>query len=290
MRYATDLRDTSPGPVDSLPPGFLYFALGSSRQAKRALGNLATGLLAEAKRTFWTCTSWRDEVAMKEFMKAEPHRRAMGKLMHWCDEAAVAHWSQESSELPEWREAHRRMVAEGRRSKVRHPSPAHEAFQIPAPRIRARPALLARPSERQDLGGHGMDPEPRTERGLGATGRGEVPPALRDVTTSAVQYWEPRRIVYNGILAVVVLGCFFASWPSSRLALSWDTVQQLFILAVIANVLYCSAYVADVFVQLSGFRAAWARGRAVVLWIGIVFAAIVARFISIAIFSVRTSA
>ena len=73
-----------------------------------------------------------DEASMREFMMARPHRRAMPKFLEWCDEAAVVHWLQESSELPDWQEAHRRMVAEGRRSKVRHPSPAHEAFEIPS--------------------------------------------------------------------------------------------------------------------------------------------------------------
>jgi Domain of unknown function (DUF3291) len=119
-------------------PGFLFFTLVSARQANRARGNLGTSLLADAKRTFWTLTAWEDEASMREFIMTPPHRRAMPKLLEWCDEAAVAHWLQESSGLPDWREAHRRMVAEGRRSKVRHPSHAHEAFEIPPPKQRGR--------------------------------------------------------------------------------------------------------------------------------------------------------
>jgi len=42
-------------------------------------------------------------------------------------------------------EAHRKMVAEGRRSKVRHPSPAHEAYQIAPPKLRPRSRNLLRP-------------------------------------------------------------------------------------------------------------------------------------------------
>jgi len=72
---------------------------------------------------------------MRAFMVASPHRVAMVNLLDWCDEASLAHWTQESAQLPDWVEAHRRLVAEGRRSKVRHPSPAHEAFQIPPPRV-----------------------------------------------------------------------------------------------------------------------------------------------------------
>jgi len=119
-------------------PGFLFFALVSARQARRARGNLGSSLLADAKRTFWTLTAWEDEASMREFMMAPPHRRAMPRLLDWCDEASVSHWLQESPELPDWREAHRRLVAEGRRSKVRHPSPAHEAFEIPLPKQRGR--------------------------------------------------------------------------------------------------------------------------------------------------------
>ena len=69
-------------------PGFFFFALVSARQARRARGNLGTDLLAKAKRTFWTCTAWEDEASMREFMIPPPHRRAMPKLLEWCDEAA----------------------------------------------------------------------------------------------------------------------------------------------------------------------------------------------------------
>jgi len=58
----------------------------------------------------------------------------MPKLLDWCDEASVAHWIQPTTELPTWLEAHRRMVAEGRLSKVSRPSPAQLSKEIPAPR------------------------------------------------------------------------------------------------------------------------------------------------------------
>jgi hypothetical protein len=56
--------------------------------------------------------------------------------MHWCDEASVARWTQDSAELPNWQEAHRRMQAEGRPSKVSFPSAAHQQFQIPPPKTK----------------------------------------------------------------------------------------------------------------------------------------------------------
>ncbi len=60
----------------------------------------------------------------------------MPKLMEWCDEAAVLHWQQESAAEPTWAEAHRRLLAEGRVSKVLHPSPKHATRDYPPPRTR----------------------------------------------------------------------------------------------------------------------------------------------------------
>ena len=58
---------------------------------------------------------------MKTFMLAAPHGPAMRRLLEWCDEAALVHWTQTGSELPSWDEAHRRIQHEGRSSKVNHP-------------------------------------------------------------------------------------------------------------------------------------------------------------------------
>jgi len=119
-------------------PQFFYYALVSMAQAKRAPGNLGATALNDANRTFWTCTAWNDESAMRAFMMHTPHRKAMPKLVNWCDEAAVAHWTQESPALPGWEEVHRRMAAEGRPSKVANPSPDHVAFRITKPRVASR--------------------------------------------------------------------------------------------------------------------------------------------------------
>jgi quinol monooxygenase YgiN len=116
-------------------PRFIWDSLFSLRQVRRATGNLSADVLNDARRTFWTRSLWQDEAAMKAFLRAEPHLRAMKKLPNWCDEAALVHWTQEGETAPDWTEAHRRMLAEGRRSKVNFPSPAHETFEIPPPRI-----------------------------------------------------------------------------------------------------------------------------------------------------------
>jgi len=70
---------------------------------------------------------------MRAYVSAGPHRQSMKRLAHWCDEASVVHWEQDSLELPSWQEAHRRMQQDGRPSKVNHPSAAHLAYRIAQP-------------------------------------------------------------------------------------------------------------------------------------------------------------
>ena len=117
-------------------PAFLWYAVRSRMQAMRAEGNRGAEVLREPGNIFWTATMWESEAAVKQYMIAQPHGEAMRRLLNWCNEASVARWTQESPTLPNWKEAHRRMVAEGRRSKVLFPSPAQERFEIPAPKVK----------------------------------------------------------------------------------------------------------------------------------------------------------
>jgi hypothetical protein len=116
-------------------PMFAWYAFGSAREATKAEGNVATRVLNDRNRTFWTATVWNADAAMKKFMLAGVHHQAMRKLPYWCDEAAVVHWTQENNEPPAWSEAHRRLEHEGRRSKVHHPSATHTAHKFPEPRV-----------------------------------------------------------------------------------------------------------------------------------------------------------
>jgi len=112
----------------------MIYSLLSSRQARRSKGNLGLKLLRDANQTFWTLTAWQGEEDMRSFMMGGSHRRAMPKLLDWCDEASVAHWKQAASDLPGWDQAHRKIVEQGRPSKVRFPSNDHIARRIPEPR------------------------------------------------------------------------------------------------------------------------------------------------------------
>ena len=107
---------------------------------------------------------------------------------------------------------------------------------------------------------------------------------LRDYATDAIRWWEPKRIAYNVALVAVVGACFLVRLPVSRQTLTADTVLSLVALTIVANIFYCAAYVADVFVQMSGFREQWRAYRWMLFFIGLSFAAILTRFEALGIF------
>jgi Domain of unknown function (DUF3291) len=115
-------------------PAFFSSVIRIGRQARASQGNLAVRIFADRRSTYWTATAWESEAAMRAFMLAQPHGSAMRKLLDWCDEAALVHWTQPAAELPTWTEAHRRLLAEGRPSKVNHPTPAHSSHSLPPPK------------------------------------------------------------------------------------------------------------------------------------------------------------
>ena len=107
---------------------------------------------------------------------------------------------------------------------------------------------------------------------------------LRESVTDAIRYWEPRRLAYNAFLAAVVLAYFWIGYPASKAVLSVDAALTIFVLAVMANVAYCSAYPVDVFAQMSGYRRLWQEHRWVLFIIGLSFAGVLTRFFAIAMF------
>ena len=115
-----------------LPP-FIVRSFRAIQQSTKAEGNLAVTTLRDQRNTFWTITSWSSEDSMRAFMRSGAHGAAMKKLLDWCDEAALVHWTQDDINLPTWDQAHTRIQLEGRQSKVNYPSAAHTANQIPPP-------------------------------------------------------------------------------------------------------------------------------------------------------------
>jgi hypothetical protein len=107
---------------------------------------------------------------------------------------------------------------------------------------------------------------------------------MRSALSDAVRFWEKKRIIYNIGLLLIVVGYFIHYMLQSAAVISFDSVLMLFILAVLANVVYSSAYIVDVFLQLTEFAAVWRKRRWILFIIGFIFAAIITRFIAMDIF------
>ena len=106
-------------------PGFFWHSYWALYQASKADGCVAVDAQRENGLVFWTRTVWRDEVAMRAFVRSGAHNKVMPKLIHWCDEASVVHWFGRSDQLPDWIVVEDRLRRDGRVLRVLHPSVAH---------------------------------------------------------------------------------------------------------------------------------------------------------------------
>ena len=118
-------------------PAFAVYAMRTRAQVRKSPGFQAGALLPDRRWTFWTMTAWDSQESMRAYILTGAHKESMPYLMHWCDEASVAHWTQEEKALPAWTEADRRMRTEGRISKVLHPSATHAGLKYREPRVTA---------------------------------------------------------------------------------------------------------------------------------------------------------
>jgi hypothetical protein len=82
----------------------------------------------------------------------------------------------------------------------------------------------------------------------------------------AARYWEPRRPVYNLVLAGFVLAWVLGTWPHFRPAMTLTAAFQLALFALLANLCYCTAYIGEVFVRFLAEKTGWSRWRSV-LWV-----------------------
>jgi len=115
---------------------FAWHTFRSLRQLRQTPGLLEGSLIRDAHQVYWTLTIWQDEASMRQYRNNGAHRQVMPKLMQWCNQASVVHWTQVSEALPTIEQAHERMVAEGRLSKVKYPNQEHLAqqFSVPQPK------------------------------------------------------------------------------------------------------------------------------------------------------------
>ena len=111
---------------------FVFHTTRSRRQAETHSGCLGVAVRKTRGLAFWTLSAWDSEDSLRSFLAGGPHRQAMPKLFHWCDEAATAHWHTDSSTLPDWDSAARQLQQSGRLSRVKHPSAAQRQGVIEA--------------------------------------------------------------------------------------------------------------------------------------------------------------
>ena len=127
-------------------PAFARASRAISAQAAVSEGFISGAILTESWLVFWTRTAWADEAAMKAFRDSDAHRAAMPKLLNWCDEAMVLDWVGEPDH--DWTHIHARMASEGRTSKVKRPSKAHQERRV-APLRRWSPEQPIAASKRE---------------------------------------------------------------------------------------------------------------------------------------------
>jgi hypothetical protein len=107
---------------------------------------------------------------------------------------------------------------------------------------------------------------------------GKSQSAFREILSDALRYWEPRRIAYNLILTAIVVAWVGFSWPHFLPAMKFESLVLMAVLAVWANICYCSAYLVDFALQYSNFRRLWVRWRWS-LWVcGMLFATLLANY------------
>jgi len=110
---------------------------------------------------------------------------------------------------------------------------------------------------------------------------GAQPPALArlpDSFTAAIRFWEPRRLVYNLLLAALVLAWLVGTWPHFRPVMTLTGALQLAVFALLANLCYCMAYVAELFLQLFASGTGWLRWRSALWVLGTVLAILIENY------------
>ena len=107
---------------------------------------------------------------------------------------------------------------------------------------------------------------------------------FKQSVADALRYWELRRVLYNAILTAAAVLWVVLTWPHFR-SVEWmgtptgethPVLLILTILAFLANVCYCAAYLVDIPLQLT--FAAWRKYRWILLLTGTLFALLVENY------------
>lgn len=106
---------------------------------------------------------------------------------------------------------------------------------------------------------------------------GLAAPQPASTLAQAARFWEPLRIAYNLVLLGVVTAWIIGTWPHFQPALKFSSLLPMSVLALIANVLYCAAYLVDVPLQQAA-RQFLGRGRWILWTAGTIFAMVLSSY------------
>ena len=102
---------------------------------------------------------------------------------------------------------------------------------------------------------------------------------FKSLFADAVSYWERKRIIYNVVLAILVLACWGTDILSGGPRQWLGAAVVLLIFAGVANALYCFAYPVDLAFQLTPLKEGWQRFRWLFFATGVILASILALWI-----------
>ena len=92
------------------------------------------------------------------------------------------------------------------------------------------------------------------------------------------RFWEIRRIWYNLALLLLCVWWVVRTWPHFEPALTFVNLRRMILLAVIANVLYSTAYAVDAIAFESLGEPARRRWRTALFVAGTLFALLLATY------------
>ena len=105
-----------------------------------------------------------------------------------------------------------------------------------------------------------------------------TPPNFRLLLADSLRYWEFRRFLYNFVLLAVVTAWVAVTWPHFRPMIDVHSLLLLAILAFVANVLYCAAYIVDLPMLFSLVGERWRRRRWILWLAGMLLAILMANY------------
>lgn len=104
-------------------------------------------------------------------------------------------------------------------------------------------------------------------------------PRSISMIADAMNFWERKRIVYNVVLAILVVLVWGGDIWDSRSGEMLGALMVLFVLAGIANILYCLAYPVDLIMQVMTKPFQWRSYRWILFVTGVLIASVSALWI-----------